>query len=271
MCTHAHGHHAGLAARVAARSEVHILCHPMAAHALLQPEDAALATRERLRRVGHAAAVPQPLVLAAIEAIGPVSSQPAGPAMVSCLDNGKRLMLGGRKWKVLHTPGHSPDHIGLFEPRSGSFLGGDLLVRGRPTRTVLDGVGPAFAGDRRLEALRTSWRLVGRLPVRRLWPSHGPPSRAHRLLVARRLANLRRRLQEARRSVADGAITVWDVIEAAAEAPPPAALSAVLGDTVARLEWLCRHGHLTRTARGGHACYNLHRRPASARGSRPAP
>lgn len=39
--------------------------------------------------------------------------------------------LGGREIEILHTPGHSPGHICLYEPNRGYLYTGDILYRGR--------------------------------------------------------------------------------------------------------------------------------------------
>jgi glyoxylase-like metal-dependent hydrolase (beta-lactamase superfamily II) len=38
--------------------------------------------------------------------------------------------LGDRRFEVVHTPGHSPGGIGLFEPATGIFLSGDIIYDG---------------------------------------------------------------------------------------------------------------------------------------------
>lgn len=46
------------------------------------------------------------------------------------LGDGGRLELGGRSVEVLHTPGHSPGHICLWEAQRGYLYTGDLLYGG---------------------------------------------------------------------------------------------------------------------------------------------
>ncbi|RDI43234.1 MBL fold metallo-hydrolase [Falsibacillus pallidus] len=42
--------------------------------------------------------------------------------------------LNGRKyeWEFIHSPGHSPDHIALYNQENGWMFGGDLYVLGKP-------------------------------------------------------------------------------------------------------------------------------------------
>jgi glyoxylase-like metal-dependent hydrolase (beta-lactamase superfamily II) len=44
------------------------------------------------------------------------------------LGDGELIDLGGRTLRVLHTPGHSPDAICLWDTESGSLLAGDTLL-----------------------------------------------------------------------------------------------------------------------------------------------
>jgi len=53
---------------------------------------------------------------------------PAPPQRL--LHQGELVDLGDRAFEVIHTPGHSPGGIGLFEPASGMFLSGDIIYDG---------------------------------------------------------------------------------------------------------------------------------------------
>jgi glyoxylase-like metal-dependent hydrolase (beta-lactamase superfamily II) len=54
--------------------------------------------------------------------------KPAKPARL--LAEGDRIDLGDRFFDVIHTPGHSPGGIGLFERKTGIFLSGDIIYDG---------------------------------------------------------------------------------------------------------------------------------------------
>ena len=69
--------------------------------------------------------------------------------------------------RVLHTPGHSPDHVALWHEASRTVFTGDLLVRGS---TV---VIPASAGGSLADYLRSLDRIAALDAVRAL-PAHGP-------------------------------------------------------------------------------------------------
>lgn len=69
---------------------------------------------------------------------------------------------------AIHTPGHAPDHLSFFEPRSSTLFCGDLLVNGG---TVMIPV--SSGGD--LARYMQSLRRVLELQPRRALAGHGDP------------------------------------------------------------------------------------------------
>lgn len=84
------------------------------------------------------------------------------------MHHGDRIMLGEREWIGLHTPGHTVDHLCLFEPDSGLLLSGDH---------VLPSITPHVSGVRSADSLRSylaTLDLVGQLDgVTQGLPAHG--------------------------------------------------------------------------------------------------
>lgn len=69
------------------------------------------------------------------------------------LKEGDVLDLGGRSLRVLHTPGHTPDGICLFDEASGTLFAGDTLTTGPHYAHMPDSDVTAFArSTRRLDA-----------------------------------------------------------------------------------------------------------------------
>ena len=77
------------------------------------------------------------------------------------LDDNDVVDLGGRQLRVLHTPGHSPDSICLFDEKNGLLFGGDTINTG-PIYAQLDESNvPDFAAStQRLSDLSSSVRRV---------------------------------------------------------------------------------------------------------------
>jgi glyoxylase-like metal-dependent hydrolase (beta-lactamase superfamily II) len=92
----------------------------------------------------------------------PEGFDPAGYSVVpsratTLLDDGDEIDLGGRVLQVMHTPGHSPDSICLFDERAGLLFGGDTVNTGPIYAQLEDSDVEAFAGSaRRLADLRDS-------------------------------------------------------------------------------------------------------------------
>lgn len=85
-----------------------------------------------------------------------------GGATGTVLD-GAWLDLGGRQLQVIHTPGHSPGHVCLYEAERQWLFSGDLLYLG-----CLD----AFYPTTDPVTFRDSVRRVAKLPLRKILPGH---------------------------------------------------------------------------------------------------
>jgi glyoxylase-like metal-dependent hydrolase (beta-lactamase superfamily II) len=83
------------------------------------------------------------------------------------LDDGAIVRTGQGGLEVLHTPGHSPDHLSLWHADSRTLFVGDMLVQGS---TV---VIPASEGGSLADYLRSLDRMLQLRPAR-AFPAHGP-------------------------------------------------------------------------------------------------
>ena len=84
------------------------------------------------------------------------------------LSDGEELHLGSTRWRVLHTPGHSPGSVTLYEARHGIAIAGDLLFAGSIGRIDF----PTSDAEAMKRSLR---RVLEELPdATRVLPGHGP-------------------------------------------------------------------------------------------------
>jgi glyoxylase-like metal-dependent hydrolase (beta-lactamase superfamily II) len=94
------------------------------------------------------------------------------------LADGDILALGDRSFQVLHTPGHSPGSVCLWDAATGTLVSGDVLVDGEPLQDELPRSSPAdFAA---------SLRRLRDLPVHTVLGGHGPVfgrGRAHDIIA----------------------------------------------------------------------------------------
>ncbi|WP_062662212.1 MBL fold metallo-hydrolase [Aeropyrum camini] len=93
------------------------------------------------------------------------------------LSEGKTLEAAGLSLRILYTPGHSPDHIVLHEPRLRLAFTGDLIFMGSIGRVDI-ALGDPAAMERSLA------RIARELPPEtRLLPGHGPETTLGRELL----------------------------------------------------------------------------------------
>jgi glyoxylase-like metal-dependent hydrolase (beta-lactamase superfamily II) len=85
--------------------------------------------------------------------------------------DGEILRLGGRDWVSVHTPGHTLDHLCLFDPEGGVFLSGDHVLP-----TITPHINGISTGRDPLALFVDSLDKVAALPeVRMVLPAHGHP------------------------------------------------------------------------------------------------
>lgn len=102
------------------------------------------------------------------------------------LRDGDSFILAGptpRKWEVLHTPGHAPGHLCLFEREERTLVVGDMVAS---VGTIL--IEP---NDGHMQTYLRELERLGRLDARCALPAHGAPitepSRLFRAYMAHRL------------------------------------------------------------------------------------
>ncbi len=84
------------------------------------------------------------------------------------LIDGQELVLGTSRWRVLHTPGHSPGSVALWCGAAGLVLAGDTLFAGSIGRTD-------FPGSDHATLVRSIRERLYTLPEQtRVCPGHGP-------------------------------------------------------------------------------------------------
>jgi glyoxylase-like metal-dependent hydrolase (beta-lactamase superfamily II) len=97
----------------------------------------------------------------------PFSIPPVEPDHL--LEDGEELALGRYRFIVLHTPGHCPGSVCLYEPGEGVLIAGDTLFPNGHGNTQLPGANQADM-DRSLA------RLAALPPKVRVYPGHGAPT-----------------------------------------------------------------------------------------------
>jgi glyoxylase-like metal-dependent hydrolase (beta-lactamase superfamily II) len=161
------------------------------------------------------------------------------------LADGDRITVHGAALDVVHTPGHTPGHICLFDERRQLLLTGDhVLPRITPNvgRHPLSGPSPLADYLRSLERLR-AYRQATVLPGHE-WTFTDVVERIDHILE-----HHERRMGEVEQLVVDGVDTSWAVAERLRWSRPFASLRAelkraALGEAVAHLVQLHEEGRI---------------------------
>ena len=137
--THSHEDHIGANAALQEKRGAEILAHPLALPVLADPRGNQLLQPYRRIFWGY----PRPS-----------EGQPIGGTVET----------EHYRFQVIHTPGHSPDHICLYEPDEGWLFSGDLYIGGRDR---------ALRADYDICAIIDSLKRIAPLEVSRLFPGSG--------------------------------------------------------------------------------------------------
>jgi glyoxylase-like metal-dependent hydrolase (beta-lactamase superfamily II) len=139
VCTHGHFDHTlGLPELMQATGAA-VACHPLDAPMLEHPSFAPFN-------------LPFPLT-------------PVSPARL--VNEGDDITVGSHRLRVLHTPGHTPGGICLYDAEDGVLFSGDTLFAGTCGRIDLPG------GDLG-QMMSSLHRLLTLPPATRVYPGHGP-------------------------------------------------------------------------------------------------
>lgn len=144
---HMAGHHE-FEERAVHRDEAELMAHPTRANTLADP----YVTKEIFTKLP-----PAPFNAAEYA----VKAAPA----TRILDDGDIIDLGDRRFEVIHTPGHSPGGIMLFEKDTGILFSGDIVYDGE----LID---DAYHSD--VEVYIATMKRIRDLPVRVVHGGHYP-------------------------------------------------------------------------------------------------
>jgi len=83
------------------------------------------------------------------------------------LRGGEKLSIGGYRFEVLHTPGHTPGSICLYDASKKVLVSGDTVFA--------DGIGRIDVPGSDPDAMQASLDALSKLKVDKLLPGHGEP------------------------------------------------------------------------------------------------
>jgi len=123
------------------------------------------------------------------------------------LDDGDRLSNGSFEFEVLRTPGHSPGHICLYEPRKKWLFCGDHVL----FETVPHVGFHPQSGDNPLRDYINSLESLGALKANFVFPGHGPVFNSLKLRAAEILQHHAQRERAIIKAMSSGFKTAYRV------------------------------------------------------------
>ncbi len=154
---------------------------------------------------------------------------------------GQRVRAGEVDLTVIHTPGHTSDHVAFFEPGSGALFTGDTVL-GRGT-SFIDPPG----GDL-VQYLRSLRRLMD-LGARSIYPGHGPVVLHARDKLVEYVAHRDEREAQIVSGLAEGPLTIAEMVEVIYSDHPKEVHPLAARSVLAHLEKLAHEGRAERTGK----------------------
>jgi glyoxylase-like metal-dependent hydrolase (beta-lactamase superfamily II) len=177
------------------------------------------------------------------------------------LTPGRRTVLPGREFDVVHTPGHTAGHVVFVDGAAELMFSGDHVL---PHITPSIGFQPAPV-ELPLNDYLDSLRLVRAMPDMRMLPAHGPVSESVHTRVDELLEHHRERLETTGSQVLQGASTAYETAlrlgwtRRQRKLPEMDAFNQMLAvlETGAHLDLLVSQGKLAATEVNGVRCYSV--------------
>lgn len=159
------------------------------------------------------------------------------------VSDGDRLSAGDTELVVVHTPGHSPDHIVFFEQASRTVFSGDLVVLG--SSVVIQ----ASSGGNLADYLRSLERVRALEPAR-LLPAHGPAIDDPLSVIDEYVQHRRQRETQVLEALEAGLTTIGQMVSRIYPSLDPALLPMAHESVLAHLEKLESERRARREASG---------------------
>jgi len=151
------------------------------------------------------------------------------------ISDGQSISIGEDALTVLHTPGHSPDHVALWHQATATIFTGDLVILGGSVMIHWTRGGDLAQYLASLERLLT-------LQPRVLLPAHGPRIDDPTAVLNGYLEHRRMRERQVMDALRAGHRTVQAIAESIYDGLEPALLPAARENVRAHLEKLKRDG-----------------------------
>ncbi|WP_051633729.1 MBL fold metallo-hydrolase [Bacillus sp. UNC41MFS5] len=131
---------------------------------------------------------------------------------VTFINEGDVIQLGGKKFEVVHVPGHSQSDILLWNQETGDTFAGDHLLKAFSVNAFIEPPNPGVINrPRPLIQYRNSLKKVSRLPLKRIYPGHGEAFSDHLALIKTRLQEQEKRCEQILAILASGGKCIYEI------------------------------------------------------------
>ena len=162
------------------------------------------------------------------------------------LEDGDEISIGSSRYLVIWTPGHSPDHICLYNPEKKVLFSGDHLLQEITPHIGID----ALKGINPLKDYLKSLRRIKEYDIAVAFPGHGPIIKDPQGRIDEILHHHDERMSLMNKAVTGSPKTAYEVsLEIWGEELPIFEKPLALAETVQHLELLVEEGRLQKILR----------------------
>jgi glyoxylase-like metal-dependent hydrolase (beta-lactamase superfamily II) len=251
--THIHPDHYGMAGRLKQLSSCEVIIHQKDAEHL------------QLRYFAPRSLADQMGAFMAMNGVPPMDNPTMQMGSMNMLDKvspvppdtsvhgGEVLKAGDFEFEIIHTPGHSPGHICLYEPNRKLLFTGDHIL---PTITPNVSIHAQTHGSPLGEYIHSLQKLID-LDVEHVLPAHEFDIRDLKKRIIEIEAHHDERLAEMLGAVDRGGSTAYEIADRVKWATgmmrdfAPHLQRSAVGETIAHLEYMFERGQLAKVMRNG--------------------
>lgn len=252
VLTHGHADHRALAARIREETGARVFCHPLETDKVARVSPSQLSSRrEKEFAFFRSMGVAEELLETLVDGPQKPSLKPRVDA-VTHLHDGDEILIGKRRLRVLHTPGHSSGSICLYDEANRLLLTGDTLL---PTSHITALIDVAMLdGDPDYNPLRLHCESLQRLrelgPVSAL-PGHGDVFAEREAVITTLFERHAKRRRHILRSLRGGPRTPFQICRSVFPFTPPDDLYLALSELLGNLGILVTETKVTSYRRRG--------------------
>jgi len=166
--------------------------------------------------------------------VRPDDERPPGVQWRPLID-GEEIRAGDALLRVVHTPGHSPDHVAFWHDAARAMYTGDLVISG--SSVMIE----ASRGGNLAQYLGSLQRVLAFEPLQ-LFPAHGPPVDDPQALLQSYLEHRWMRERQVVAAIEAGHRTVEAIAESIYDGLEPRLMSAARETVLAHLDKLAADG-----------------------------